>query len=243
MATTLPALTLLHGARANAEQLATLAGALEKHCNAFLPNLIGHGGRAIPDRFTIETLAEDLLAQLDEQGINATFLFGYSIGGYVALHLARHHPERVLGVVTLATKVVFDQATVDFWTHLSGVQRIRETQADEMNRRHPGQNWDRLVSGLAEMYRALGRRAPLTELDFSHIGVPVLVISASNDQLVPWAEALRLANLIPGAQGFTFAGKAHPLNVIPPQFLATVIGTWLVSRAEQSQAGGGGRPA
>lgn len=226
----LPHLTLLHGARANTSQLAPLGGALDSHCTPFVPDLIGHGGRPIPDVFSIEALADDVLAQLDREGINATYLFGYSIGGYIALHLARHHPERVLGVITLATKIVFDPPTVDFWTHLSSVERIRDTQRDEMDRRHPGQNWDRQVSGLADMYRALGRRAPLSDHDFTRIHTPALIISASNDQLVPWPEALHLANLIPGAHGFTFAGKAHPLNMIPVEFLASIIGTWLGHR-------------
>jgi pimeloyl-ACP methyl ester carboxylesterase len=172
-------------------------------------------------------MALDVLEQMDSGSIETAYFFGYSFGGYIALYLARHAPERISGVCTLATKFVFDSHTVALFTQLSSVDRIRNRQEDLMNQRHPGQDWTRLVSGMADLYRRLGQSPALTDTDLGGIAIPTLTISASNDQLVPWSESLRLACLMPRGHGFTFAGKAHPLDVIPVPFLAAVVGTWL----------------
>lgn len=224
---TLPNLVFLHGSRGTKQELLLFAEQLEVACNPFMPNLLGHGGRPIPESFTVRELALDILAQMNENGIESSYLFGYSFGGYVALYLAKHAPQRIRGVCTLATKFVYDPHTVDLFTHLSSVARIRKLQKDVMDQRHPGQDWDHLVSGLADMYRQLGQTPELTEDDLRDIRVPTLVISANDDQLVPWSESLKLAYRMPHGQGFTFAGKAHPLNIVPAPFLASVIGTWL----------------
>jgi pimeloyl-ACP methyl ester carboxylesterase len=223
----LPTLVMLHGSRGSTQELLPFAQHMVNTCNPILPNLLGHGGRPIPEHFTVHDMALDILAQMNENGVESSYLFGYSFGGYVALYLAKHAPHRIRGVCTLATKFVFDQATVDLFTHLSSVERIRNRQKELMDQRHPGQNWDRLVSGLADLYRQLGQAPALAEDDLRGIKVPTLVISANDDQLVPWSESLKLAYRVPHGQGFTFAGKAHPIDIIPVPFLASVIASWM----------------
>ncbi len=204
-----------------------LADALTPVCTPILVNLIGHGGRQIPVTFSVREFAEDILHQMDRNNLEKAFFFGYSFGGYVGLYLARHFPERVGGVCCLATKVQFDSKTVMLWTKLSSVERVRLLQTDLMNQRHPGQNWDDLVTGLAKLYVQLGDRPELGANDWSLIKVPVLVMSADRDQLVPWEESISLSFSIPKGQGFTFSGQAHPFSAIPPTHLASVIKRWL----------------
>lgn len=223
----LPNLLMLHGSRGTYQELLPVAEALTGFCNPILPNLLGHGGRDIPACFSVRDMAEDVLAQMDAHGIEAMHCFGYSFGGYVALYLARHFPHRINGVCTLATKIRFDAQTVTLWTRLSSVPRVRERQNDLMNQRHPGQDWVRLVEGLASLYRRLGTTPELSDRDLSSIDIPTLTIAADKDQLVPWQESLELAYSMPRGHGYTFAGQAHPISVVPADFLATIIGKWL----------------
>jgi len=223
-------LVLLHGSRSAAPALRPLQDALMPYGPVRAFDLVGHGGREIPEVFSIEALAQDVLVQMNEAGIERAYLFGHSMGGYLALYLARHAPERIAAVCSLAAKWVFDERTVSHFTHLSSLARIRapgSTQADTMDRLHPGRDWTHLVSGLAQLYRELGRRPALSGADLRALSVPALILTGHADQVVPWAESLRLANLIPRSQGFTFAGKAHPLEAVPPEFLATVISAWI----------------
>jgi hypothetical protein len=74
-----------------------------------------------------------------------------------------------------------------------------------------------------------GRAIPeaFTIPEMASISVPTLTVSGNKDQLVPWEESLKLAYLMPKGQGFTFAGQAHPFEVMPLPFLASIVGGWL----------------
>lgn len=64
----------------------------------------GHGrGLRAPEPFTLEAAADDAAAVLAELGIERAVAAGYSMGGPVAMLLARRHPERVSGLVVMAT--------------------------------------------------------------------------------------------------------------------------------------------
>jgi pimeloyl-ACP methyl ester carboxylesterase len=64
----------------------------------------GHG-RGIRSRepFSLEDCADDAAGLLRELGVRNAIVAGYSMGGPVALLLARRHPDRVRGLVLIAT--------------------------------------------------------------------------------------------------------------------------------------------
>src|SRR5918912_4599048 len=87
---------LLHGFPFNRslwrEQRAALAGAHR----VIAPDLSGFGDSAVADEpATMELMAEDVAALLDELGVGRYVLGGLSMGGYVALAFYRLFPRRV----------------------------------------------------------------------------------------------------------------------------------------------------
>ena len=65
--------------------------------------LQGHGHTADTEReISVPLMAGDVVALLDELGLADADLFGYSLGGMVALEVALRHPERVGRVVLAA---------------------------------------------------------------------------------------------------------------------------------------------
>jgi pimeloyl-ACP methyl ester carboxylesterase len=69
----------------------------------------GHGrGPRRPGRFRIDAAADDHAALLDALGLEEVVVCGYSLGGPVALELARRHPDRVAGLVLQSTALRFD---------------------------------------------------------------------------------------------------------------------------------------
>ncbi|RMG85516.1 MAG: alpha/beta hydrolase [Bacteroidetes bacterium] len=61
-------------------------------------DLPGFGGSEVPDVHTIEYMAEAVGAILDHLRIEKCLVVGHSMGGYVSLELARHHPEKMAGL-------------------------------------------------------------------------------------------------------------------------------------------------
>jgi 2-succinyl-6-hydroxy-2,4-cyclohexadiene-1-carboxylate synthase len=78
-----------------------VADALASTYRCLSPDLPGHGGskHLDDDAYTMEGAAAAVLGVLDDAGVAAATLVGYSMGGRLALHLALNHPERVTALV------------------------------------------------------------------------------------------------------------------------------------------------
>ena len=105
-------IVLLHGALGSASRLAQLKELLTPNVTTHVVELEGHGDTPPGDRsFRTRHFAENVLQCMSSAGLQRAVLFGYSIGGYVALWLAKEAPERVAAVVTLGTKLGWNPET------------------------------------------------------------------------------------------------------------------------------------
>jgi pimeloyl-ACP methyl ester carboxylesterase len=86
-------LLLLHGAIGASAQLKPLADHLGRAFKVYTPDFSGHGGRAGTDApFTMALFAADVLQYMALAGLEKAAIFGYSMGGYVGMYLAKHLP-------------------------------------------------------------------------------------------------------------------------------------------------------
>jgi pimeloyl-ACP methyl ester carboxylesterase len=103
-----PPIVLLHGLTATRRYVVMGSRALERSGHRVISyDARGHGrsGAApLPNAYSYELLADDLLAVLDEMRIERAVLAGASMGAQTALRFALDHPERVaaLGLITPA---------------------------------------------------------------------------------------------------------------------------------------------
>ena len=78
-------------------------GELSKTRKVIAVEMQGHGRtRDINRDFSYESLADDIAALLDHLKITQADLFGYSMGGGVAMQVAIRHPEKVRKVVSMS---------------------------------------------------------------------------------------------------------------------------------------------
>ena len=83
-------LLILHGAIGSVKQFTHLIRFLESDFKVYAIDFSGHGGSEIPaEDFTIEMFANDVLDWMAKKEIDKIDIFGYSMGGYVGLFLAR----------------------------------------------------------------------------------------------------------------------------------------------------------
>jgi pimeloyl-ACP methyl ester carboxylesterase len=219
---------VIHGSGGCGTQMQPLTDALAPYGPVRAPDLVGHHGRPIPERFSVGDFAEDLVAFLDREGIESDFFIGYSFGGYLALYLARHFPGRVKGACALATKLVFDAETVKHFTHLADPERIRRAgRAAIVEKAHAPQDWTQVALKHRPLWAELGREPALTAADFAAIAVPVMLVSSNRDPVTPWAEIAEHGKIIPDCHLAMFYGAAHPIDSVPVHSVAQAIAQWM----------------
>jgi pimeloyl-ACP methyl ester carboxylesterase len=100
-----PTVLLLHGWMASADiNWLGAFPALNGRYHVLAMDLRGHGrGIRSTEPFTLEDCADDAAALLHTLGIRDAIVAGYSMGGPVALLMARRHRRRVRGLVLAAT--------------------------------------------------------------------------------------------------------------------------------------------
>jgi pimeloyl-ACP methyl ester carboxylesterase len=93
-------LVMLHGAYMTIEMMGEIVPSLAESRQVIATELQGHGHTADIDRpLTYEHMADDVAALLHHLGFEETDIFGYSLGGGVALQVAIRHPEVVRKLV------------------------------------------------------------------------------------------------------------------------------------------------
>ena len=86
----------IHGITANSRFWDCLASALAPHYRVIAMDLRGRGlSDKPPTGYAIEHHCKDILALMNDQGLNRPILMGHSLGAFISLVFAAQHPQRV----------------------------------------------------------------------------------------------------------------------------------------------------
>jgi pimeloyl-ACP methyl ester carboxylesterase len=226
-------LLFLHGAIGSSAQLKPLADALQHDCDPVLFDFTGHGGREFPSApFSITLFAEEVIQRMDELNLRTIDIFGYSMGGYVGLYLARHYPDRVGKLLTVATKLAWDVATAQKEVKMLDAEKIAEKVpkfAAALEKRHAPRDWKENLKRTAAMMLAMGEQAPLSEDDFKHIAAKVRMCVGDRDTMVSLEETIAVYRVIPGAGLSVLPETPHPIEQMNVQRLASEIKQFMMA--------------
>ncbi|QTN39777.1 alpha/beta hydrolase [Cryomorphaceae bacterium] len=227
----LPHLLLLHGALGSEQQLTALRREMESSFNVHSLNFEGHGGSPSGRPFSMEGFVENVLAYLDANDLKSANIFGYSMGGYVALQLARSHPERVEKIVTYGTKLD--------WSPEASAKEVRMLNPDVIEEKvpkfaahlkatHHPDHWRDVLAKTADMMLDLGQRPRLTNSTFAEVSCPVLVCIGSEDQMVTLAESQNAAEHLSQGTLLELNGYVHPIERVDSKALSKEVQAFLI---------------
>src|SRR5688500_3525801 len=217
---------LLHGALGDARQLAPLADRLTQLGlgRPTLMELPGHGATPLGEReFRIEAFADAVLVELDARGISQANFFGYSMGGYVALHLAATAPAHVRRVTTLATKLAWTPAVAARESSMLDAATIREKVpkfAAVLDQRHTAIGWEALLAHTAALLRDLGEQPRLTPAVYAGIAQPARIAVGDRDTTGSIDECVEAVRVLPRGELEIHPGTPHPFEKAPLERIA-----------------------
>lgn len=211
-------LILLHGAIGAGDQLEPLADLLSSHYDVHVAGFSGHGAASTTEEpFSMRLFADDVRAYMLANGLGQASFFGYSMGGYVAMYLAKHHPDLVDRIVTLATKWQWDESTAARETQMLNADRIEQKLpgfADALCKRHAAHGWKNVLSKTADMMLALGADNPLKPEDHATINHSSLLLLGDRDKMVSLDETLAVYKSLSHGQLGVLPGTGHPIEQV-----------------------------
>lgn len=222
-----PPLLFLHGAAGTTRhELAPLMRRLASSFHLVGLDLSGHGTSAVPTDapLSLDLFVEDVRTALDALDISSAHVFGFSLGGGVALHLAHRHPERVDRLSVFQTNVRWAQTQVAQMKMRLDLDTLRERAPDRAHRlqsRHeaPARLLRRLqnfVDGLPERSEALWDTLP-------DLSAPTLVGGVDQDPLFGPETPRALHRQLPDARLALLPGDRHSLPHAPLSLLAPLL--------------------
>lgn len=241
---------LIHGFPFTSRMWQPQLSGLADTAQILAPDLPGFGSSpAAPEaQASVDQLAHACMAALDAQGIiGPAVIGGLSMGGYIALAIARLYPQRLRGLMLLSTRAGADGAEAKanrdkaiatareqgpapagegmFPKLLAPANYEAQPQtAEELKAIMAGATTEGVVMALTAM-----RDRPDSTPLLSQISAPTLVVHGEEDQVIPKGEAEAMAAAIPNSQLHLIPQAGHVPNLEQAEKFNEVVAAFLGS--------------
>ncbi len=235
-ASSAPPLLLIHGAGGQhthwPPQVRRLEGA-----HIIAPDLPGHGRSGSAGRDTISAYAADMLLLMDALGVGRFVVGGHSMGGAIAQQLALDAPQRVAGLVLVATGArlrvtpqILDRVLTDCEAVIDFVLAHSFAPSADDGLRQVGR---RILKAIPPQvvygdYLACDRFDVMDRLP--QIAAPALIIGGTADEMTPPKYLRYLAEHLPDAELHLIDGAGHMIMAERPAEVAHILRGWLERR-------------
>ncbi len=252
----------LHGHPGNIQAMDVFTDNLSCRYQTITPDLRGYGKSRASGNFAMSDHLEDLTNLLDQQQIKKCLVLGWSLGGILGMELALSLPDRITGLILIAT------AARPRGSHpaISWQDNFYTGITALINAVYPGWQWNIDTFGKRSLFRYLiqqhtpeaygwiGQAAVPAYLQTSPqasqalttairqgynrlpqlaaITCPCLVLAAENDRHITAASSQETAAHLPHAQSYYYANTAH---LFPWEIAPQVLGDidqWLAAHSE-----------
>jgi len=223
-------LILTHGALGSSADLDKLAEALQKeNYTVFTFSFSGHGNTDFETDFDIEQLTLELQQFILKNALVQPSVIGFSMGGYVALNLARRSPERIDKIITLGTKFNWSKEFVEKEVKLLDAEVMLTKVpafAKSLELKH-GEKWKTLLLRTAELMRDISVNNYLNSESLKTIQNKTLVGLGDKDQMVSLEETISVYISLPKANMYILPNTKHPIEQLNSTLFVAVIKDFL----------------
>ncbi len=238
---------LIHGFPFTSRMWRPQLGSLAASGRLLAPDLPGFGDSpAEPPPHSVEQFAEDCLSVLDALDIlEPVVVSGLSMGGYIALAIARLFPERLRGLMLFSTRAGADSVEGKANRDKS-IAQVKEsgpapiadgmypkflapanynekpTVAAELKEIMKGATREGVIAALTAM-----RDRPDSTSFLPSIQVPTLIVHGREDNVIPHSEAEVMAKAIPNSELHLVDKAGHLPNLEQPAEFDRIVSNFL----------------
>jgi pimeloyl-ACP methyl ester carboxylesterase len=200
-------LVLLHGGLGNGTYWRNQIPVFAQHYRVIVVDSRGHGRSSFDDQpISYALMASDVLALLDQLGIQKADIVGWSDGGIIGLELAIHHRERLNRVVAYAANFDPTGVRLDIGQNAYFNAYIARAAEDyQVTSPHP-ERWDTFLANISNMWAT---EPNYTEAELRGITTPFLILDGEEEEAIDLNQTKLMALLIPGARLELMPGTGH----------------------------------
>lgn len=243
-------LILIHGWPLSSELFQKNIPMLAENYHVIAPDLRGFGNSDMtgtPSEITVKDYANDILALMDELGIEKAIIGGMSMGGPTVLSMYQQAPDRFTGLLLIDT-IAAPAAAPEKQLWLGWVERIQKKGVKSI----PPYVMDEMITAKARMEKpdlvkevgsimknasqegaiggayALANRPDFRPL-LAEISVPALIIVGMQDSIYPFEIAKRMQKNISGSELQIIDGGSHAAVIEEAQKVNDAICAWITN--------------
>jgi magnesium chelatase accessory protein len=246
-----PVVLLLHGTGASTHSFRALAPLLARHFTVVVPDLPGHGFTDSPrtgSGFSLPSVALGLSGLLRVLGLKPALAVGHSAGAAIAARMTLNGSIAPVAVVSLngallpfpgmandffgpaARFLAHSTVTAKAFSLFAGARPAVERMLRSTGSRIDAEGtrlYARLAGNAGHVHGALALMAnwdlrPLAR-DLPHLPARLILVTGSQDGMVPPSEAYRVRALVPNAELVSLPGLGHLAHEERPEDVAALL--------------------
>lgn len=206
---------LLHGALGSSASFDHLLSGWESKFDFIRPNLPGHAGEKFQEGiYSVNNLSTFLGDYIAKNQLESIRVFGYSLGGYLALYHESRFPGSFSRIVTLGTKLEWNEEfalkqeqqlnpetlKIGFKDYYEGLERIHGLATEE------------LLFKVIHLMKELGTLPLIQQRSMEAIKIPLLLAVGDKDRMVTAEETIRYSGWCTSAESRCLLNTGHPLE-------------------------------
>ncbi len=223
-------LVVIHGALGSSVEMRNQVSVSDRKFEVVFLDILGHGKNSDKlDDFTYDNAKKRLAEELEKVG--ECFIFGFSMGGYLALDLAIENHPSIKGIVTLGTKLA--------WTLESAKNEVKFLDETLLKTKQEafynhlvslhGDNLPKLLEKTASVMMELGSFPRVTSAKFKNVSIPIRLIRGGKDKMVSKEESLEIVSSNSLAQYFEISHFIHPIAYLNAKHVGVLVETHIDS--------------
>ncbi len=218
---------LIHGALGHNSHFDILSKSLSTDYKVHSLLFKDHGiDNASKEKLNISRLIQELDEFIDSNNIEKPNVFGYSMGGYVALCHTLQFKNKIEKIATLATKFEWSPEIASKETSFLNADIIEEKipkYAEQLEKMHGEKNWKTLLSKTADLMTDIGGQNYLATSKLSDIVIPVQLMLGDSDRMVSLKETTAIYGELLNATLAILPNTKHPLENVNTELLRLLL--------------------
>jgi pimeloyl-ACP methyl ester carboxylesterase len=212
-----PKLLLLHGALGSSEIFIPLVEELKNDFECIVFDFPGHGNAKFEEiDFSVEFFSSKLNNFILSNGYDELIVFGYSMGGYIALNTELNFPNSFKKIITLGTKFNWSPDIAKKELLMLDPEKIESkvpSFSKILNERHVAFGWKNLCLQTQILISKIGE-SPLADLDLNAIDCSVQLMVGDHDTMVSIEETTNTYRQLKNGSMVVIPNCVHPIEKI-----------------------------